>query len=62
MDLHRYAALLRQWRRSPPLQSMVQAYLGVEPQTAPVPLAPEAEGAAIQDFIRNFAAAGGIVH
>lgn len=65
MDLHRYAAICRHWRRSPPLQRMVQAYLGIEPDEAAapsVPLAPEDEQAAIDEFIRNFAAAGGTVN
>lgn len=62
MDLHRYAALQRQWRRSPPLQLMVQGYLGIEPQEDPAPPTPENEQAALQDFIRNFAAAGGAIH
>ena len=62
MDLHRYAALQRQWRRSPPLQLMVQGYLGVEPQEEPAPLTPDREQAALQDFLRNFAAAGGSIH
>lgn len=62
MDLHRYQALLRQWRREPPLQQMVQAYLGIEPQEDEVPLAPEDEEAALRQFIANFAAAGGTVH
>lgn len=62
MDLHRHAALMRQWRRSPPLQAMVQAYLGIEPQEAPMPVTPEDEEAALRDFVSNFAAAGGIVH
>ena len=67
MDLHRYQALIAQWRRSPPLQQMVQAYLGIEPLETPpdepqrLPT-PEEEGAAIADFARNFAAAGGIVN
>jgi hypothetical protein len=65
MDLHRHAAFLRHWRRSPPLQHMVQAYLEIEPAADPVgsaaPLAPEDEQAAINDFIRNFAAAGGSI-
>lgn len=61
MDLHRYAALQRQWRRSPPLQQMVQAYLGIEPQTEPEPLTPDNEEAALRDFISNFAAAGGSI-
>lgn len=68
MDLHRYAALQRHLRRSPPLQTMVQAYLGIEPQEDPArdspqrPLSPEDEARAIADFARNFAAAGGNVH
>lgn len=68
MDLHRYAALRRQWRRSPPLQQMVQAYLGIEgEQPEPVagdwgPPAPQDEEAAIRSFMSNFTAAGGRVH
>lgn len=64
MDLHRYAALRRQWRRSPPLQQMVQAYLGIEGEEAAPsrPLTETEEAAAIGDFMRNFAAAGGRVH
>jgi hypothetical protein len=62
MDLHRYAAMQRHWRRSPPLQRMVQAYLGIEPVEDPQPLEPRDEDAAIQDFMSNFAAAGGVIH
>jgi hypothetical protein len=62
MDLHRLAAFRRHWRRSPPLQAMVQAYLGIEPQEDPEPLTPENEEAALRNFIANFAAAGGNVH
>lgn len=67
MDLERYADLQRQWRRSPPLQLMVQAYLGIKPEEAQQrdpqqPLSLDDERAAIQDFMRNFAAAGGVVH
>jgi len=62
MDLHRYAALQRQWRRSPPLQQMVQAYLGIESPEEREPLKPANESAAIAEFIANFAAAGGTVH
>jgi hypothetical protein len=69
MDLHRYAAFRRLWRRSPPLQQMVQAYLGIKPVEEPfeepasnaLP-APQDEQAAIAQFIANFAAAGGAVH
>lgn len=62
MDLHRYAALRRAWRRSPPLQQMVQAYLGIEPADAPAQAAaPPDEEAVIRDFIANFSAAGGNV-
>ena len=80
--LHRHAALQRLWRRSPPLQTMVQAYLGIEGETGappsqaatteagqPGPESPpgsgmtaEQEAAAIAQFARNFAAAGGAVH
>lgn len=59
MDLHRHAALRRQWRRSPPLQLMVQGYLGIEPADDPQP---QDQDAALRDFIANFAAAGGTVH
>lgn len=65
MDLHRYAALRRQWRRSPPLQQMVQAYLGIDPDEDPQPPGPmtaDDEEAAIRNFMNNFAAAGGRVH
>jgi len=65
MDLHRYAALRRHWRRSPPLQQMVQAYLGIQPEDEPAlpgVLTEQDEAAAISDFISNFAAAGGRVH
>jgi hypothetical protein len=70
MDLHRYAAFRRLWRRSPPLQHMVQAYLGIEPvveepveDLAPNALpAPQDEQAAIAQFVAAFAAAGGAVH
>lgn len=62
MDLHRYAALQRQWRRSPPLQHMVQAYLGIEPDIEPVALRPQDEPQAIAEFMSAFAAAGGTVH
>lgn len=67
MDLHRYAALRRRWRRSPPVQMMVQAYLEIEPQEDPAPasaspLQPQDEQAAIADFARAFAAAGGQIH
>lgn len=67
MDLHRYAALRRQWRRSPPLQTMVQLYLGIKPEQEPAPpaeahpVAPQDEEAAIREFMTNFAAAGGTV-
>jgi len=88
--LHRHAALQRLWRRSPPLQTMVQAYLGIEGKDEPPPgsqsststttsttsaaptgldspppstgMTPEQEAAAIAEFARNFAAAGGAVH
>jgi len=62
MDLHRLAAFRRHWRRSPPLQAMVQAYLGIEPQEDPVPVTPETEDDAIREFASMFAAAGGTVH
>lgn len=65
MDLHRYAALRRHWRRSPPLQQMVQAYLGIQPQEEPIPvedLSDQEQADAISTFISNFAAAGGCVH
>lgn len=67
MDLHRYAALRRRWRRSPPVQRMVQAYLQIEPQEDPepaaaAPLRPHDEQAAIDAFVRSFAAAGGQIH
>ncbi len=62
MDLHRHAALQRHWRRSPPLQLMVQGYLGIQPQEAPAAVAPQSDDAALQSFIRNFAAAGGAIH
>lgn len=62
VDLHRYDALLRQWRREPPLQKMVQLYLGIEPEEDAVPLTPENEDEAVRQFIANFAAAGGNVH
>jgi len=64
MDLHRHAAMRRHWRRSPPLQQMVQGYLGIEPieDIRAGPLTPEQEEAAIAEFARNFAAAGGTVH
>lgn len=66
--LHRLAALQRLWRRSPPLQVMVQAYLGIEgeeiadPSLPSMPLTAAEEEAAITAFARNFAAAGGAVH
>lgn len=64
MDLHRYAAMVAEWRRSPPLQQMIQAYLGIEPQEPPStePLTPEQEQRAIGEFMRNFAAAGGLIN
>lgn len=64
MDLHRYAALRRLWRRSPPLQHMVQAYLQIEGVEEPLPgsAAPFNEDTAIAEFIANFSAAGGSVH
>lgn len=64
MDLHRYAAMQRLWRRSPPLQAMVQAYLGIEGQQ-PEPVGPRTaadEELAIQQFAANFAAAGGVIN
>jgi len=64
--LHRHAALVQQWRRSPPLQVMVQAYLGIDSDDpAPAstqPMTPAQEEAAIEAFARSFAAAGGAVH
>lgn len=70
--LHRLAAIRRQWRRSPPLQMMVQAYLQIEGEHEPAPtgpqpqpgqaLTPEQEAAAIAEFARQFAAAGGTIH
>ncbi len=70
MDLHRYAAMQRLWRRSPPLQKMVQAYLGIEPEEAehseePAttgPMTAEEEERAIAQFIANFSAAGGRIN
>lgn len=64
MDLHRYAAMQRLWRRSPPLQVMVQGYLGIEgtpvpPVGAEPPVDPDQ---AMHDFAQAFAAAGGLVH
>lgn len=64
MDLHRYAAMRRLWRRSPPLQQMVQAYLGIQPADSPAPAAAVAElseDEVIRNFMSNFAAAGGNV-
>lgn len=69
--LHRLAAIRRQWRRSPPLQMMVQAYLQIEGEEPPPPhlqqppgqpMTPEQEAAAIAEFARQFAAAGGTIH
>jgi len=64
MDLHRLAAMQRLWRRSPPLQLMVQGYLGIE--GAPVPPVglppPVDEDQAVREFAQAFAAAGGLVH
>ncbi|MFG6413800.1 hypothetical protein ACG02S_07790 [Roseateles sp. DC23W] len=62
MDLHRHAAFSRHWRRSPPLQAMVQAYLGIEPDEEPEPLTPETEEDALRHFVSMFAAAGGNVN
>ncbi|HOX90233.1 MAG TPA: hypothetical protein PLN55_11530 [Burkholderiaceae bacterium] len=66
MDLHRYAALQRQWRRFPPLQRMVQAYLGIEPEDEPnepsESMTADEEQAAIERFMADFTAAGGKVH
>jgi hypothetical protein len=61
MDLHRLAAMRRHWRRSPPLQAMVQGYLGIEPQEPAAPLSEADEAAALRDFVANFSAAGGTV-
>ncbi len=70
MDLHRYAAFRRLWRRSPPVQQMVQAYLGIKPvEEPPEPPAPgpqqapqDEQAAAVARFVAAFAAAGGAVH
>jgi len=64
MDLHRYAAMQRLWRRSPPLQGMVQNWLGIEGEAVPLigPAEPQDPEAAFRQFAEAFAAAGGNVH
>lgn len=64
MDLHRYAAMQRLWRRSPPLQAMVQAYLGIDGEAVPLLGEPEPvdEDQMVQAFVNAFASAGGVVH
>ena len=63
MDLPRFLALDRHWRRHPPLRDMVQAYLGIEP-----PLERETSNSSIGNdqtdldaFIELFQAAGGSI-
>lgn len=64
MDLHRYAAMQRLWRRSPPLQAMVQGYLGVDGEAVPPlgPPEPADDERALREFAEFFSAAGGFVH
>lgn len=64
MDLHRYAAMQRLWRRSPPLQVMVQGYLGIDGTPVPPlgPAEPMDEDQAVRAFAQAFAEAGGFVH
>ena len=57
MDLPRFLALDRHWRRHPPLRDMVQAYLGIRP--AEPYKTPGNDQADIDEFIEMFKAAGG---
>ena len=57
MDLPRFLALDRHWRRRPPLRDMVQAYLGIEPQIPPEPTGNDQTD--LDAFIELFRAAGG---
>ena len=61
MDIPRLLAMNRHWRQHPPLQAMVQAYLGIKPPTD-TPRTTPAQGnspADLEQFMQMFAAAGG---
>lgn len=57
MDMPRFLALDRHWRRHPPLRDMVQAYLGIKP--AQPPKTPGNDQTDLDEFIEIFRAAGG---
>ncbi|MDA8256440.1 MAG: hypothetical protein M0Z99_12515 [Betaproteobacteria bacterium] len=61
MDLPRFLALDRHWRRNPPLRDMVQAYLGIKPGPDRLPsnTTTENDQADLDEFIELFKAAGG---
>ena len=57
MDLPRFLALDAHWSRNPPLRDMVQAYLGIKPQTPPNTAGNDQTD--LDEFIELFKAAGG---
>lgn len=62
MDLHRYGAMRRLWRRSPPLQAMVQGYLGIDPPDAAPAVPAQRPDDDIALFTAAFSAAGITLH
>ena len=63
MDLPRFLALDRHWRRHPPLRDMVQAYLGIKPPLERETSNPSTgnDQADLDAFIELFRAAGGSI-
>jgi len=61
MDLPRYAAMSRYWDAHPPLQLMVQGYLGIEGKTAR-PITTINSPDDLDEFMQMFSGAGGMTH
>ena len=59
MDLPRFLALDRHWRRHPPLRDMVQAYLGIRSAEPTQTFGNDQTD--LDEFIERFQAAGGSI-
>ena len=61
MDIPRLIAMNRHWRQHPPLQVMVQNYLGIKPAPEPRHTAEASVNSEtdLEQFMQMFAAAGG---